>query len=1270
MYASPVLAAAVNWNATDWTTYDTITIDASVVDDDLTDFPVYVDLADLSAAFWAATPAASSTVGADIRITNDAADTEMPRELVSASSTAETGELHFKADSISSTTDTVFRVYYNGTTTADYASTTTYGSQNVWSNDYVAVLHLEGTGATTTDSVGNYDFAYQGGTPTKSATLPLGGYNLDGTGDYLTYDGAVFGEDKDPFTYQMWINADSLAGNQADQTALIGEYDEAGRTRNYWYLDDVGDKISFDQYLPSGGAAQSDSSAVSLDTTYMLHTTKSSNQMSFYTNGEIVGSPVSHSETYSSSAPTKTWIGHRDDGANLYEIDGDIDEVRIASSSRSSSWISAEYTNQATTADFYKVNAITLVATSSASSASVTSCSPSIPAGAQSGDLMLVFGNSSINNVQDIWDDDGGGGNGWTQLDYQLGVSGVDRESAIYYKMHDGSESNPTFTLGITSRNISCGMSVYRGVDQNSPFDVTYSSGSHYSQGSNNPVPDQPDITTVTDEAMVVIFMGAGGSGITTGGAPDGYTLTQSLVPGATYSNRQIFAALKVVSTAGVETIGVWTHATTSSGPETQQFTLALRPDQGEWNTNNWTQYDVITIDVNNIDEALNNFPVYVDLSDLSSAFWGAVSDGGGDIRVTTNETNPTELPREVVSASTTAETGELHFKADRISATIDTSFRIYYNGTSTDYASTTTFGAQNVWSNDYAAVWHMDDDPTDGANTLFDSTVNAYNGTSSGTMTSDDVITGKVGNAYQFDGTDDYVKISSSPIDTTANSVSGWIWIDLSKANHGIMETVTSGVRAGNPHFLLQENSGPLRSYIQTTGYDEFGSISTGSWEHFSVARTSSNETAYLNGAEVINRSISSDGVNVEFNIGVGYDNYFDGRIDNIRISTSTRTSSWISAEYINQSTTTDFYTLSTGTGSSTIDNNDAGQVSDAFSFQNKTDEALYAFKITPNSGTATVTQMRFTLKGAQKIDISDFSNLRIYEDVNDDAAYDGGDTQVASAGVMTLDHGYDNQQGDIVFTNNFSITSATNFILVADWNAPPRGSQLTLELVSDGVYASDSNGAVIVDGSVSSVQHNRSTGGGGGSSTPVGGAPPEGDGDVGGGTNEGGELIGDDPNFKLPTTNSGTWTNPGNAYDDTDGTYATDNSGATNNYSDHDFSVGSGNTIEGIAVQLEISGTTAAGDIGVELSWDGGTSWTSSGNVTPTLTTTDAVATIGGPSDTWGRSWIDSEFSNANFAVRLTGNPSSNTVQVDAIQVRIYHQAGGGGGGGGGAI
>ena len=99
---------------------------------------------------------------------------------------------------------------------------------------------------------------------------------------------------------------------------------------------------------------------------------------------------------------------------------------------------------------------------------------------------------------------------------------------------------------------------------------------------------------------------------------------------------------------------------------------------------------------------------------------------------------------------------------------------------------------------------------------------------------------------------------------------------------------------------------------------------------------------------------------------------------------------------------------------------------------------------------------------------------------------------------------------------------------------------------------------------------------------------------------------------------------------------------------------------------MKLEISGTTAAGTVDVELSWNGGTNWTSV-KTTPTLTTADSVRTLGSPSDLWGRIWTSTEFANGNFSVRLTGAPSTNTIQLDAIQVRVYHTTGGGGAGGG---
>jgi|GEM_PF-2738431 len=175
------------------------------------------------------------------------------------------------------------------------------------------------------------------------------------------------------------------------------------------------------------------------------------------------------------------------------------------------------------------------------------------------------------------------------------------------------------------------------------------------------------------------------------------------------------------------------------------------------------------------------------------------------------------------------------------------------------------------------------------------------------------------------------------------------------------------------------------------------------------------------------------------------------------------------------------------------------------------------------------------------------------------------------------------------------------------------------------------------------------------------------------GGNDGGGGESIGSEIDFVAPSgsaaVSAGGLTSGANAYA-SDGSYTTAGASAASDFQTFNFNIPATDSITGISVKLEASASSAAGNFSVELSWNGGSSMTSSSKTTSTLTTSDVVYTLGGSSDTWGRSWTPSELSNANFKVRITGNPSSNTVRLDAIQVRVYHQATGGGGGGGGEI
>jgi hypothetical protein len=85
--------------------------------------------------------------------------------------------------------------------------------------------------------------------------------------------------------------------------------------------------------------------------------------------------------------------------------------------------------------------------------------------------------------------------------------------------------------------------------------------------------------------------------------------------------------------------------------------------------------------------------------------------------------------------------------------------------------------------------------------------------------------------------------------------------------------------------------------------------------------------------------------------------------------------------------------------------------------------------------------------------------------------------------------------------------------------------------------------------------------------------------------------------------------------------------------------FNLPSGSTINGITVRLDAQSAQIALNprVCVELSWDGGSSWTAA-KMTPTLASSEATYLLGGPTDTWGRSWGRSEFDDGKLIVRLS--------------------------------
>lgn len=98
----------------------------------------------------------------------------------------------------------------------------------------------------------------------------------------------------------------------------------------------------------------------------------------------------------------------------------------------------------------------------------------------------------------------------------------------------------------------------------------------------------------------------------------------------------------------------------------------------------------------------------------------------------------------------------------------------------------------------------------------------------------------------------------------------------------------------------------------------------------------------------------------------------------------------------------------------------------------------------------------------------------------------------------------------------------------------------------------------------------------------------------------------------------------------------------------------------VQGIEVRLDARSDSNGNSpkICVQISWDGGVSWTAVKN-TPTISTTQTTYILGGQADTWGRTWATSDFTNANFRIRVidVAGHANRDFFLDYIAVNVTY-------------
>jgi hypothetical protein len=313
------------------------------------------------------------------------------------------------------------------------------------------------------------------------------------------------------------------------------------------------------------------------------------------------------------------------------------------------------------------------------------------------------------------------------------------------------------------------------------------------------------------------------------------------------------------------------------------------------------------------------NYPGYIDLSEAPQALWDAVTSGGGDIRVFENQAGGlVELPAEVVSCDTSAETGELHYLLPSISASTPQEIRLYADGVSSRYDHADPFGRNSVWG-DYEAVYHMADDPSAG--TMTDSAGN-WDLTSRTTMAAGDSVAGQMGSAVQFNG-------SNEGFSTTSPSA-GFLSTPVSFQVVAATNNVGADVAAFG--FYEAASTGGGRGWIGTNG-SQFrvllnNDLKTGTpvnGDAFWLAGGTNNDTgpqsrfANLNGSDWVRDGVfadlntkyaAGDAIAIAFMADATPAGYWNGWVDEARISNRYLSANWITTEYNNQSDPSSFYT------------------------------------------------------------------------------------------------------------------------------------------------------------------------------------------------------------------------------------------------------------------------------------------------------------------------------------------------------------------------
>ncbi|MFW9884508.1 MAG: DUF2341 domain-containing protein [Candidatus Thorarchaeota archaeon] len=315
-----------------------------------------------------------------------------------------------------------------------------------------------------------------------------------------------------------------------------------------------------------------------------------------------------------------------------------------------------------------------------------------------------------------------------------------------------------------------------------------------------------------------------------------------------------------------------------------------------------------IVVNHTQVDADLTEFPMLIDIYDTDLKT--DVQADGDDIIFKISDAL---VPHEIELFDQAYNLTHAHLVAwvkTDLSSIVDTTISMYYGSPQ----ATNQEDPDGVWNDNYLGVWHLGE-TSGGSGAFKDSTSNSNHGTDAGAPTLG--INGPIGKAILFDGVDDSINCGNGPSLNIAGDVvtlEAWAYL-----NEDIGPGWGSGIVVKYGSYEIFQDWDATRRItfsVTTTGTGQTWTSRTNNdinrWYHVVGVYNGTTTFIYVDGTEIASIPNSGTLAASASPLYIGLeDQYYDGRIDEVRVSKIDRSAKWILAEFRNQNDPASFYTV-----------------------------------------------------------------------------------------------------------------------------------------------------------------------------------------------------------------------------------------------------------------------------------------------------------------------------------------------------------------------